>query len=250
MILRRLASSLLLPLCLAFAACGPAAQPSGESASAPLEILATPPAALTAALDGFRAEGPHGWAFTQTTSGADKARVERYNPRLRGSARWTLLAENGAPPSEAEQEKYRATRPTFDSASGLAAQLDRSSVAIVARDENTTTYEFRLKPVSEEDKAAPHMRARFTQDHSTRAFTRVELFNVEAFKPAFSLTILEARTTLTYLPPGANLPALPHEVVMHVRGKRFFFADFEQTITSRYTDHEYVAAPSPEVATP
>lgn len=246
MILRRLVPALLLPLCLAFSACSPT-PPAAAAASAtpPLEVLATVPAELTEALNNFRAEGPRGWAFTQTTSGSDKSRVERYNPRLRGSARWTLLSEDGVPPTEAEHDKYRATRPTFDSAAGLATQLDRHSVAVVARDETSTTYEFGLQPVSDEDKAAPFMRARFTYDHMTRAFTRVELFNVQAFKPAFSITIQEARTTLTYLPPAEGLPALPHEVVMHVRGQRFFFANFEQTVTSRYTDHEYVAAPAP-----
>ena len=240
MLLRRLASALLLPLALAFTACAPL--PPAVETTPPLEILAAPPAELTAALEEFRAEGPRGWAFTQTTTGSDKTRVERYNPRLRGSARWTLVSENNVPPTEAELEKYRATRPSLDSAAGLSGQLDRRAVAIVARDETSTTYEFGLKPISDEDKAAPFMRARFTYDHATRAFTRVELFNVQAFKPAFSLTIYEAITTLAYLPPAENLPALPDEVVMHVRGRRFFFADFEQTVTSRYTDHEYVAA--------
>jgi hypothetical protein len=244
-ILRRLVPAFLLPLCLALAACSPTPPAAATSATPPLETLTALPAELAEALDSFRAEGPRGWAFTQTTSGADKARVERYNPRLRGSARWTLLSENGVPPTEAELDKYRATRPSLDSAAGLAAQLERGSVAVVARDETSATYEFGLKPVSDEDKAAPFMRARFTQDRATRAFTRVELFNTQAFKPAFSLTIHEARTTLTYLPPSEGLPALPHEVVMHVRGERFFMADFEQTVTSRYTDHEYVAEPAP-----
>lgn len=246
--LRRLVPALLSALCLAFVACAPV--PPTAAPTPPLETLAQLPAELVAALDDFRAEGPRGWAFTQTTSGADKVRVERYNPRLRGSARWTLLLEDGVAPTEAELEKYRATRPSIDSASGLASQLDRTSVAVVARDGAVTTYEFRLKPVSEKDAAAPHMRARFSYDSASRAFTRVELFNVQAFKPAFSLTILEARTTLAYVPPDEGLPALPHEVVMHVSGRRFFFSDFEQTVTSRFTDHEYVAAPAPEAATP
>lgn len=248
MLLRRLAASLLLPLAFVFTACAPL--PAPVATPPPLEILDAPPAELTAALEEFRAEGPRGWAFTQTTSGSDKTRVERYNPRLRGSARWTLISDNNVPPTEAELGKYRATRPSLDSAAGLSDQLDRRSVAIVARDETNTTYEFGLKPISEKDKAAPFMRARFTYDHATRVFTRVELFNVQAFKPAFSLTIHEARTTLAYLPPAENLPALPHEVIMHVRGRRFFFADFEQTVTSRYTDHEYVAAATPPTTTP
>lgn len=240
MSLRRLLPALLLPLALAFAACSPT--PPAAGAKPPLETLAPPPAELLAALDHYRAEGPKGWAFTQTTTGADKDRVERYDPRRRGPERWTLLSENGEPPSEKTQADYRATRPVFDSAANLSSQLVRDSADVVARDENSTTYEFRLRPVSETDRAAPHMRARFTYEHATRAFSRVELFAIQAFKPASSITIHEARTTLAYQPPAAGAPALPREVVMHVRGRRFWIRDFEQRVTSRYSDHENVSA--------
>lgn len=240
--LRRLLSALLLPFALALAACSPT--PPATTATPPLETLSPPPAELLAALETYRAEGPKGWAFTQTTTGADKDRVERYDPRRRGPERWTLLSENGVPPTEEAQTKYRATRPVFDSAANLSSQLVRDSADVVARDETTTTYEFRLLPVSEKDRAAPYMRARFTYDHAARAFSRVELFSIQAFKPAASLTIYEARTTLAYLPPTADAPALPHEVVMHVRGRRFWIRDFEQHVTSRYSDHENVSLPA------
>ena len=222
--LRRLVSLLSIPVALVLSACAPL--PPATELPPPLETLATLPPELTEALQGFRPEGPRGWAFTQTTSDGDKARVERYNPRQRGSARWTLLSDNGTEPTDEEQEKYRASRPIFDAATNLVGQLDRSSVAIVARDEAATTYEFRLNPTSDKDIAAPYMRARFTYDRTSRVFTRIELFSVQAFKPAMSLTIFEARTTLSYLPPGEGLPALPDEVVMHVRGRRFFASVF------------------------
>ncbi|MBC8009472.1 MAG: hypothetical protein H7067_05200, partial [Burkholderiales bacterium] len=203
------------------------------------------PADLVAALDTFRAEGPRGWAFTQTTSGGGKERVERYDPRQRGAARWTLLSEKGVPPTEEEQKRYRDTRPPFDSAADLAKQLVRESAALAARDERTTTYEFHLRPGSENDKAAAHMRARFTLDHPTGAITRVELFNIESFKAATSLTIHEARTTIVYSPPTNTRPALPQEVTMHVRGERFWIRDFEQKVTSTYSDQENASAPQP-----
>lgn len=212
-----------------------------EPARAPaLQTLTPPPAELLAALKGFRAEGPQGWAYTLTTTGADKDRVEHFTPRVRGGARWTLISENGKAPTEEEQQRYRNSRPVFDAAAGLVGQLALETVDVVARDEKTATYEFALNPANSGDTGAQHFRAHFTQDVATGAILRVELFAVRAFKPARSLTILEARTTIAYLPPADGRPALPSEVVMHVKGKRFFYADFSQDVTSRFSDHEYV----------
>lgn len=237
--IRRLASVLsALALLAALPACSPAPS-AAEPARALLPAL---PAELASALDHFRAEGPKGWAFTQTTSGEGKNRVERYDPRRRGSARWTLLLENGAAPTEEEQRRYRDTRPPLDASSHLAAQFDRAAVSLVSRDSASAVYEFALKPASETDTAADHMRARATLDLAAGAIVRVELFNFRPFKPASSLVIEEARTVLVYAPPADGRPALPLESTMTVKGKRFWFRDFEQTVTSRFTDHEDAAA--------
>ena len=126
--IRRPSLAVVLP-CLAFllalAACQPA--PPAPPATAPLAVLAPIPADLAAALDAFRAEGPKGWAFTQTTTGGGRDRVERYDPSRRGPARWTLLSEKGRAPSDAEQLRYRDTRPPFDAAANLAAAKSKGS---------------------------------------------------------------------------------------------------------------------------
>ena len=238
---RLVLSAAALALLAALPACSP--PPPAASASAALPAVSPLPADLTAALDSFRAEGPKGWAFTQTTSGDGKDRVERYDPRQRGAARWTLLSEKGAPPTEAELQRYRDTRPPLDSSANVAAQFDRASALLAASDERTSTYEFRLKPGSEDDKVAAHMRAHVTLDHPTGAIVRVELFTIGAFKPATSLVIKEARTTMAYSLPTATLPSLPQEVTMHVHGQRFWFHDFDEKVTSTFSDHENVAKP-------
>lgn len=224
-------------------ACAPSASPSAvQESTGP--FLASLPPELAAALDQFRAEGPKGWAFTQSTSGGGKERVERYDPRQRGSARWTLLSEKGAVPTEAEQQRYRDTRPPLDSSANLAAQLDRARALLLSEDAaaSTATFEFALKPASDADTAAAHMRARVTLHRPTSSIVRVELFNFRPFKPAGSLTIHDARTTLVYSPPSGGRPALPLESAMHVRGERFWFRDFEQSVTSKFTDHEDASA--------
>jgi hypothetical protein len=245
MSLRRLATFCAsLAVLAAFPACSPRPDPAAENFG---PLLAALPPELDRALDTYRAEGPKGWAFTQTTSGEGKNRVERYDPRQRGAARWTLLAENGAAPTEDEQRRYRDTRPPLDASAQLASQFDRARAALVEEDAEaaTATYEFALKPASETDTAAAHMRARVTLHRPTGAIVRVELFNFRPFKPASSLTIREARTTLLYAPPTDGRPALPLESSMVVRGERFWFRDFEQSVTSVFSEHENVAKPAP-----
>lgn len=227
---------LLSALLLGLAACS--APPPATNETPPLASFAPPPAELTTALSGWRIEGPKGWAFTQTTSGDGRARVERFDPRRRGGERWTLLEENGRPPTDEEQRRYRDSRPLFDAAANLAGQIVPDRADLVARDDTTSTYEFRLRPVDENDRAAEHMRARFTLELTTGAILKVELFNHYPFKPARSLTIEEARTTVTYDPPADGRPALPREVSMKVRGQRFWFRDFSQNVTSTYRDFE------------
>lgn len=240
--IRRLASlSVILALLAALPACSP---PPSAAAGTALPAVSPLPADLSAALDSFRAEGPKGWAFTQTTRGDNKDVVERYDPRQRGSLRWTLLQKDGRPPTEEEQRRYRDTRPPLDSSANVAAQLDRATATLAARDEHTTTYEFRLIPGSAEDKVAAHMRARVTLHHATGAIVRVEMFTAEGFKPATSLVIDEARTTMAYSLPTDTLPSLPQEVTMHVRGKRFWIRDFEEKVVSTYSDHEDAGKPA------
>jgi hypothetical protein len=249
-VIRRLPFAVALSfLVLALSACRP--PPPASAAVAPLAVLAPIPADLAASLDAFRAEGPKGWAFTQATTGGGKDRVERYDPSRRGPARWTLLSEKGRAPAEAEQQRYRDTRPPFDAAANLAAQVDRASAALVARDERSATYEFALRPAGEHDTAAAHMRVRFTRDAASGAFTRVELFNFEPFKAATSLTIHEARTTLVYAPPADGRPALPLETSLRVRGTRFWVSNFSQDIVSKFSDHaDMNAAPAGAASSP
>ncbi len=227
---------------LALLAALPACSPAPSAAEPARALLSSLPPELASALDHFRAEGPKGWAFTQTTEGQGKNRVERYDPRQRGSARWTLLLENGVAPTEEEQRRYRDTRPPLDASSHLASQFDRAAVSLVSRDAASAVYEFALKPASETDTAAAHMRARVSLDLATGAIVRVELFNFRPFKPASSLVIEEAHTVLVYAPPADGRPALPLESTMTVKGKRFWFRDFEQTVASRFTDHEDASA--------
>lgn len=233
-----------LALLAALPACGdrrPAAPASSASAVIPV------PPELTAALAAYRAAGPKGWAYTQSTSGSDKNLVERFDPRLRGPERWALLQQDGRTPTEDELREYRqasAAKSDGDTASSVRDQLDLASCSLVAEDERTATYQFSLVPATKADTAAVHMHARFTLDRPAGVITRMELFNFEPFGPVTSLKIDEARTTMRYSLPAEGRPSLLEEITLKLRGRRLWVRSFSQDMTVRYTDHVDAAAPS------
>ncbi len=244
MLIRRSLTRLVLPVVAlivlaALPACSPPPPAAGVStASTTVAIIPVPPE-LTAALAAYRAGGPKGWAFTQTTSGPKKNLVERFDPRMRGPERWTLLSKDGATPSEDDYRSYRQTsaaKADADTASSVRDQLNLATCTLFASDERTSTYHFALNPASKEDTAAPHMRAAFTLDRPTGAIVRVELFNFEPLSPVLSLKIDEARTVMSYTVPADGRPSLLSEISMKLRGRRLWVRPFNEDMTMRYTD--------------
>ncbi len=222
----------------ALPACSP---PPPVDAAAPGRkgsIIPVPPE-LTAALAVYRAGGPKGWAFTQTTSGPKMNLVERFDPRVRGADRWTLLSKDGATPSEDDYRSYRETsaaKTDSDTASSVRDQLNLATCTLAASDEGTSTFHFALNPSSKKDTAAEHMRAAFTLDRPTGVIVRVELFTFEPLSPVLSLKIDEARTVMSYTLPADGRPSLLSEISMKLRGRRLWVRPFTEDMTMRYTD--------------
>src|SRR5690606_6582435 len=65
------------------------------------------PPALEDALQKLNTDAPSGWAFTQTSEGAGKSRVERYRALGPEPARWDLIAVDGRTPTDDELQEYR-----------------------------------------------------------------------------------------------------------------------------------------------
>jgi hypothetical protein len=211
----------------------PAGSTTGLGAAIPV------PPELTAALAAYRATGPKGWAFTQSTEGGGRNLVERFDPRVRGPARWTLLSKDGHAPNEEEQRTYRQEslgKNSGDTASSVRDQIDLATCALVASDERTATYHFALHPAAKADTAAVHMRAAFTLDRPSGAIVRVELFSFEPFSPVLTLKIDEARTIMSYTVPSGGQPSQLKEITMKLRGRRLWMRSFTEDMTMRYSD--------------
>lgn len=200
------------------------------------------PAELAAALKEFRAEGPKGWSFVQTTAGENKSLVERFDPLGKNFVQWTLLKKDGVPPTADEVEKYnqrKASRSSNETAPNVKDQLAPDSCEIVSENAERGIYRFSLVPADKNDTAAAHMRATFTLHRPTGTIERVELASIGPFSPVFFVDIKEAATVMNYSLPTDGRPSLLQEVRMKVRGRAMWVRSLDQDLSVVYSDYVY-----------
>ncbi|MFH1496426.1 MAG: hypothetical protein ABII82_01250 [Verrucomicrobiota bacterium] len=205
------------------------------------------PPELQSALDAFRADGPRGWAYTQTTRSEKHSMVERYDPIVRAPFSWKLLQKDGREPTEKELKDYR-NRVAFRSNDGTASVKDQiipASCELVAEDGDTADYRFRLSPGAQEDRTAEHMRATFRLHRPSGAITRVELANAGTFSPVMAVEITEARTIMDYSVPVEGQPSLLLSVHTRVRGTSFWFRSLDDELQVDYSEHRFAGRTPP-----
>jgi hypothetical protein len=205
-------------------------------------LWAQPSIELREALEQFRTEGPKGWAFTQTSHSPDRSRVESFDPLQASHLQWTLLMENGAPPSDRVVETYRQqqTRRTGgQTAPNVKEQLIMESAALESDDGVRQVWKFELKPGAEDDSSAEHMHSRITFHVPTRTIEQVDLASFEPFSPVFGVQVESARTTISYSLPVGNTPSLLQHIAVSIRGRAFYFKSLDSDMTVSYSDYEY-----------
>ena len=206
-------------------------------------VAAPPPPELEAALQNLQTDAPRGWAFTQTSEGAGRSRVERFEPIGPGPTRWRLLQVDGREPTPAEQETYRkqqVLREGAVSTPNVKEQIDRDSGELISDDGERARWRFRLQPAPG-DSWGPYMAATFTLHRPTGTIERVELASLAPFSPMFLTQVEEAKTTLRYSLPDDDRPPLLEEIQVHVRGRAWFFRSLDSDLLVRYSDYRYVA---------
>lgn len=205
------------------------------------------PPEYAAICEGFQTQNPKGWSFTQTTSAEGKTLVERYDAAQPEFSRWTLISENGRPPTEDEARSYRekfTRRSRGGSAPAIASQLELATAELVSEDVNQAVYRFKLKIEDEDDKTANFLRASVTFHKATRSITCFELANIEVFAPVFGVKIRELRTAIFYHLPTADRPALLNRVTTRTRGRAFFKSlDADMLVT--YADYAWAGKKPP-----
>lgn len=197
------------------------------------------PSELAAALKTFRADAPKGWSFTQTTSAQGESTAERCDATKPEFDRWSLVTKNGRPPTAEEIQKYgemRSRRSRGGTAPNLSDQFDLDTLETLGNSAELATYRCRLKTGEKGDETARYLRVTLVVHKATATITAIELASISGFSPTFAVSIDEMRTTMTYSPPGDDVPALPQSVTTRVRGRAFWFKSLDADMIVTFSD--------------
>ncbi len=207
-------------------------------AAIPLSAL---PPDFAAACREFRTENPWGWSFTQTTDAEGRSVVERYNAAQPDFRRWTLLSQDGAPPSPKETDAYNGKRSRWSrggTAPHIATQLDLTTAELITEDPVRVVYRFRLKRESASDRTADFLRATLTFHRPSATIELFELSNSEPFSPVFGVRIQELLTRIRYHLPAGDTPALLDKITTRTRG-RAYFKTLDADMQVAFTDYAW-----------
>lgn len=205
------------------------------------------PPEIAAVCATFRTENPKGWSFTQTTTAEGKTLIERYDAAQPEFNRWTLLQQDGQPPTDEEAGAYKekfTRRSRNGTAPNIASQLDLASAELVSDSTERAVYRFRLSATEAADKTADFLRATITYHKAAQTIEAFEIANIEPFSPVFGVKIAELRTTIVYSLPQAGYPALLKSVTTHTRG-RAFFKSLDADMLVGYTDYAWAGKNPP-----
>jgi hypothetical protein len=202
----------------------------------------TLPPELAATLKDFRADGPKGWGYTQTTAAGAESLEEHFDPAAPDFQRWTLVRKNGRAPTTDDLVAYNEGNPSRSApfiAPRLQDQLDPATAMPVGTEGENSTWRFRLQPGGLDDRTAAFMAVTLIFHQPTRTIEQVEIASTGPFSPVFGVRITETRTQMDYSLPTAERPSLLLRVTLHVRGRAFWFKSLDQDMTVTYSDYSY-----------
>lgn len=143
---------------------------------------------LEQAVENWLGERDH-WAFTQRAveydHGVARERLERYDPSKPGDARWTLLAIDGQPPTEAQRaawakKKFKKNRKRFDAPIGDYFDFRRARV--VEENARIVRYEVPLRTEKSWLFPVDKVRVNVSVNKETRALEHLTADVREPFK--------------------------------------------------------------------
>ncbi len=207
--------------------------------AAGLHAAALPPE-LATVLQDFRADGPKGWSFTQTTEAGTESLVEHFDPTEPDFDRWTLLRKDGRAPTAGELQTYhegKTRRSSGTTAPRLQDQLDLASATLVRTEQERSVWRFQMAPGGFDDRTARFMTVTVTFHQPSRTIELVEIASTGSFSPVLGVKIAGTKTRMEYSLPTTDHPSLLLHVSLEVRGRAFWFKSLDQDMTVTYSDH-------------
>ncbi|HEX2853014.1 MAG TPA: hypothetical protein VHO24_07245 [Opitutaceae bacterium] len=198
------------------------------------------PPALEAALRDFRADGPPGWSFVQTSTAGTESLAERFDAAKPEFERWTLLAKNGRAPTADEERDYRekqTRRSRGGTAPRITESLDPATVEVVSETEEQLVCRCRLKKGEAGDKTAEFIRVTLSLHKPTQTIETFELGSMAPFSPTLGIKLAEMKTVMSFSRAEAGRPSLLLRVTTRLRGRAFWFKSLDQDLMVVFSDH-------------
>jgi hypothetical protein len=217
--------------------------------SAPAE----PASLLEQAVQNWLGERDH-WSFTQRAveydRGRPRERLERYDPSLPGDKRWTLLAIDGKPPTEAQhaawaKRKFKKNRRRFDSPIGDFFEFGKAK--LIEDTPKAARYQVPLRTDKSWLFPVDKVEVMVTVNKETRALERLNADVREPFKVLLGFAkITDGGLDLSFLHfdedatpgPESAQPSGTAHVTVSKFGER---AEFTWSDFKRVTPHKDVA---------
>lgn len=198
------------------------------------------PPVLETALRDFRAEGPPGWSFVQTSTAGSESLVEKFEAGKPEFERWSLLKTNGRPPTAEEERDYRekqTRRSRGGTAPRITESLDLSTLELLSESAAQVVYRCRLKKGESSDKTAEFLRATLTVHKPTQAIETFELASTGPFSPTLAIKIAEMKTVMSFSRATSDRPSLLLKATTRLRGQAFWFKSLDQDLTVVCSEH-------------
>ena len=209
------------------------------SAGLPGLGAASMPAYVREALARFHTDPPQGWAYTLAVTRNGEQSVQHFDPGKPAGQQWTLVAQNGRPPTAQEtarylQEKSRNSAPPARAAFNKEA-IDRTAFELVREDPQRAVVRFRFIEDSA-DKMLNHLVLELIVARQPPAIEQYTLRLVAPFSPVLTVKMLELEAGTTFGPAGSPLAGLPVRTTSRFKG-RIFFKSIEEILTITYADY-------------
>jgi len=194
--------------------------------------------AALAALDANKID--EHWYFTMRIDHEGIRQVVRSDPRETAENRRTLVLVNDVPATEAEKAEFRESEiqrieEQDAEKQGFSYLVDSTSLNLLDVNEGVAEYAF-VPVIPKLEDAGENLRGKLVLDTNNHQILSIDVFNIEAFSPAVSVTLEQFHLRFAFSQvQDANLLALTEN---KTRGKFAFVKSFETVTRIEFSEYQ------------
>lgn len=214
---------------------------AGTASAQSLAESATSSAAVVAALANLDAQPlDEHWHFTMKVQHDELEQIVVSDPSQKPSLRRTLKLVDGEEPTAEDRQDFRAAEAKRIEEQNTQTQafsylVDSQTLNFLGVDNGTAEFAF-VPRIEKLEQASESLRGKLRLSLDGNQITALEVFNVEEFSPAFSVTMEHFRLSFKFSPhAGENLLAAMEN---QARGKAGFVKEFESVTRITFSDYK------------